>query len=649
MAQIDLGQLRFFYLGEWNDSSLYETNDVVSRGANSYIYTAASSSSGSAFEPGVSSNWEKFTNGIRFVGQWNSGESYLFGDVVTDTVNTWIATQNLTSSEEDLSPGDNEAFIVFTSGTDNLPIQVNKDNYLLSTVDESPVWVDEIDISQATLNNKLYVGENSQFLDENVGSGSATIIGFSASASIVTLTTNLPHGFFSFQSVLVETSIGDERFDGEYEILDTPSDTTLTYESDIQDVEFVELGGVVSRIAGYTNSMAVFSGEYNDFAQIAVKNLGNDENSSTDIIAYASNGDDFSGWIGMGITAENFGDPEFTITSGNDGYIFMEAPAGTQGDGNLVIATGSFGQENKIVFAAGGLSSDNRQMEIIPDQSVVIEIPTDSNSPETGALIVQGGVGIQGNMNIQGNMDIKGEITLGGGVFQSENLSVSDPIVFTNTASALNIFDIGLVGKYAISGSANYSGVIRDYDDGVWKFFESLANLPTTTINFDEVTYADIKVKDIEADSINVDSIDVSNITNDVTFANNVSVTGQLYVQELIEEVVIQTVSASVVTGNYNSGNIFYLSSASQNFVFDLTNAPTTNGKTFTVSLIVNQGSIGYLPSEIRVDGVNQTVRFTDGEVPVATSGIGKIDIFNYTFLRINNEWTVLGNASLNF
>ena len=75
----------------------------------------------------------------------------------------------------------------------------------------------------------------------------------------------------------------------------------------------------------------------------------------------------------MGVTSANFSDPAFTITGAHDGYIFYEAKANTTGSGNLVFATGANGTHNHIVFAAGGLSSDNTQMTIFPDVNVHIE------------------------------------------------------------------------------------------------------------------------------------------------------------------------------------------------------------------------------------------------------------------------------------
>lgn len=78
--------------------------------------------------------------------------------------------------------------------------------------------------------------------------------------------------------------------------------------------------------AGLQDPAIVASIDTPDYAQIAFRNKGSGANSSTDFIAYADNGVDDSGYIDMGITSQNFSDPQFTITGASDGYIFMEAP-----------------------------------------------------------------------------------------------------------------------------------------------------------------------------------------------------------------------------------------------------------------------------------------------------------------------------------
>jgi len=204
-----------------------------------------------------------------------------------------------------------------------------------------------------------------------------------------------------------------------------------------------------------TNPAASFTidGTASSYGQLAFKNT--EPSSSTDIIAYSAEGGDAAGWIDMGITGATFQQAQFGITGPHDGYIFMEAVPGTDGAGNLVIATGGNGTENKIIFGAGGYDTGNTQMSIIPDDRVHIEIPTPSTSPTTGALTVVGGVGITGDMNIQGDVSIQGTITFGGGgtTVETSNLAVTDPAVFVGTNNQADIVDLAFIGEYATSVS----------------------------------------------------------------------------------------------------------------------------------------------------------------------------------------------------
>ena len=220
---------------------------------------------------------------------------------------------------------------------------------------------------------------------------------------------------------------------------------------------FVGTGASAFNIsAGLTSAPAVvnMTSANDSYGQLAVHNASS--SSSTDIIAYANNGVDGAGWIDMGITGATFDSETYGITGPNDGYIFMSAPVGTSGAGNLVIATGDNGTDNKIIFAAGGYESGTTQMEITPDVNVHIEIPTPSTSAATGALTVVGGVGIAGDMNIAGDVTIEGTITFGGAgtTVETSNLSVTDPFVFVGTNNQSDIVDLAFIGEYASSVSA---------------------------------------------------------------------------------------------------------------------------------------------------------------------------------------------------
>jgi len=202
-----------------------------------------------------------------------------------------------------------------------------------------------------------------------------------------------------------------------------------------------------STAAALTNPVAVFQTTAADYAQIAFKNSSAAATASTDFIAYSNNGTDSDGYIDMGITSSAFLDPDFTITGKGDGYIFVVGAAGGTDQGNLVLATSDSGSQNKIIFAAGGLASDNEQMSITPNQNVHIEIATPSTSPTTGALTVVGGVGITGDINIAGSLTFGGE----GSSLETSTLAVADPLIFVGSNNRTDSVDLGLIAEYATS------------------------------------------------------------------------------------------------------------------------------------------------------------------------------------------------------
>ena len=166
------------------------------------------------------------------------------------------------------------------------------------------------------------------------------------------------------------------------------------------------------------------------------------------------NGDDAEGWVGMGIAGSQFNDATYGITAPGDGYIFANTKPGNGRNGNLVIATGDAGDQNKLVFAAGGFASGDTQMSITPastgvNANVHIETPTESVSPTTGALTVVGGVGISGDINVLGDMSIVGNFSFGGGQTSAENLAVTNPLVFVGDQNNADTQDLGLVGEYS--------------------------------------------------------------------------------------------------------------------------------------------------------------------------------------------------------
>jgi len=166
-----------------------------------------------------------------------------------------------------------------------------------------------------------------------------------------------------------------------------------------------------------------------------------------------------------------------------------------KGAGNLVIATGANGTENKIIIAAGGFDSGTTQVEITPGVNVHVEIDTPSTSPTTGALTVVGGVGIVGDVNIQGSITFGGS----GTEVTTENLAVEAAMIYVGSDNPADLIDLGIVAEYTSTGT-KYSGLVRDASDGIFKFFEDAETKPVTTVNFAGagLSYAKIKASQVE-------------------------------------------------------------------------------------------------------------------------------------------------------
>jgi hypothetical protein len=608
----NLGKLRFTYKGTYSSGTTYQTNDVVRYNNSLYVFINVGSSSGRT--PTETDFWTKMVDGFKDPTSGTNGQF-----VYTDGT----AYQLRSISEVPSQPGNNGKFLK-TDGT-------------------SASWSNSFgtlgvtgDLEVGSTAGEIYIGANAKTISETVGISSVTASTKALTSNVATITTATAHGFAPYQSVTVALSPADPVFDGVREIIATPTLNTFTFAKTNTNVASQATVGTVSAIPGFTNPVFFASNDVNEYTQLAFRNANAGANASTDVILYANNGTDFAGYIDLGITSSGFTDPQFTITGINDGYLFYEAPVGTTGKGNLVIATGNKGTQNRIVFAAGGLLSNNTQMSIIPDTSVKIDISTASTSTTTGALVVAGGVGITGAVNIGGNVAITGSISFGGGSTTSANLAVTAPIIFSNDGATTNNNDGGFVTSYVSSGT-KYAGLVRDHTDGIFKLFTALGTQPTTTTNFGSATYADLKVGALET-------------TGSLTVGGGIAITGTSDIQEMREVLVSTTITTNVASCDWAAGNIYWIGTApSANFTVALTNVPTDNNRVMTVNVFVTQGATGYIPSVLSIAGTGQTIKWPTAAAPTPTSSAGRIDVFTFTLVRVGSAWTVLGSANLNW
>ena len=654
MAAIDLGRLRFYHQGAYSGATTYEINDVVSYGGKSYVYINTTNAAGNL--PTDTTYWRVMSEGQDYKGAWSTASAYIVDDIVQRGGSTYICLVAHTSDtfSTDLAANKWESFV---RGLRNRGSWAADTAYL-----KDDVVYNGIDYSIATTD---FTSNSPGFADETAGNWETIVNG---ADPIPAQTGNT--------GKLLTTDGTDASW------TNSPSISSLA----VSGNTFVGADAGTFATA-LTNPTLVIQSNTTDYSQVAFRNLGTNANSSTDFIAYSDIGDDDTGWIDMGITSSNFSDPSFTVTGAHDGYVFVEAPANSAGSGNFILATGGNGTQNKIIFAAGGLQSSNTQMIITPDTSVNINIATNATSSTTGALVVAGGLGVGGNVYINGNTSIQGTITVGGGAFESNNLTVSDPIVFMGNTNTGDTFDLGFAGKFD-DGSVKYAGLLRDASDGKFKLFTDLTSAPTTTANFAAGSNASLVVANFEASgnaavtgnvtvttdltvtgnttsstnltvtgnaTVTTDLAVTGNttlstdlaVTGNTTLTGGLTVSGALIAAEMAEIATSGTISTNVLTLDWTATNISYVSSPAANFTLNVTNAPTTNDRALSVTVIVTQGATAYIPSVLQIGGSGQTIKWSGGSAPSGTAN--KIDIFSFVLLRTGSAWTVFGSSSLNY
>jgi hypothetical protein len=124
--------------------------------------------------------------------------------------------------------------------------------------------------------------------------------------------------------------------------------------------------------------------------------------------------------------------------------------------------------------------------------------------------------------------------------------------------------------------------------------------------------------------------------STNLTLSGDLVVSGQSTFTE-VTEVINSTpagATASTVTYDFSSGNIWYHGTASQNYTADFINVPTTNFRTITTTVVIAQGETAYIPTSVRVNGTTSTVKWSGG---TASGSANKVDIIGFSFIYTNS------------
>ena len=202
------------------------------------------------------------------------------------------------------------------------------------------------------------------------------------------------------------------------------------------------------------------------------------------------------------------------------------------GSGEIVIPDDTFltfgtGKDSKIEYDENGTDQLN-----ITGADVRINITTQSNSKDTGALIVEGGVGIEKNLNVGGNLAITGIVTFSDHIRLPDNKEIrlgdsndlklvhnGTDSVISNTTNDLNITNTGddinitAADDFVVKVQGSENAITAIGDGAVSLFFNNAAKI-ATRIDGVEVTGTTDTDNLVVSGVATVASAKISDLTN---------------------------------------------------------------------------------------------------------------------------------------
>jgi len=271
------------------------------------------------------------------------------------------------------------------------------------------------------------------------------------------------------------------------------------------------------------------------------------------------------------------------------------------GSGEIVIPDDTFltfgtGKDSKIEYDENGTDQLN-----ITGADVRINITTQSNSKDTGALIVEGGVGIEKNLNVGGNLNITGIVTFSDHIRLPDNKEIrlgdsndlklvhnGTDSVISNTTNDLNIINTG--DDINITAADDFTLKVQGSEDAITAIGNGAVSL-----FFDNVNKAQTRI-----DGFNVDG---TLETNNFVVVGISTITGKIF----------QTGGIEIDNIGISSNRIETRAGAGNQLTID----PYPSGGS-------NEGTV-IIKGDLQVDGTTTTVNSTTATVNDPIMRVGDV------------------------
>ena len=184
---------------------------------------------------------------------------------------------------------------------------------------------------------------------------------------------------------------------------------------------------------------------------------------------------------------------------------------------------------------------------------------------------------------------------------------------------------VGYSNGYGITLSGTSSIIVPTYS--LW-YINITGNYNSSNVLYD---YSNVNTYEYRLISGEMYSF-VNNIaTNSVI--NNTTLKGLTNIYSVIENLNYATAS-TIITYDYNIGNIWYHNDLTNNYVGNFINVRTDNKKIYTTSIIIEQGDTPYIMKSVLINGTSYQINWIDGGEP--TGDANTTNIIGISFVYTN-------------
>lgn len=187
--------------------------------------------------------------------------------------------------------------------------------------------------------------------------------------------------------------------------------------------------------------------------------------------------------------------------TGPQGSVGPTGPTGPQGaDSSVTGPTGATGSSGVISVTGPITNTGTSTSAVVGIDQSLISIAQSQVADLTSDLADKAPLAsptFTGTVNVTGDLYVSGTTT----TVNTQDIVVSDPMVYIGEDNTSNIVDLGFVASFN-DGTYQHTGLIRDASASKWKLFKGVTDEPTTTVNFAQGSLDTLATAALETSSI---------------------------------------------------------------------------------------------------------------------------------------------------